>query len=113
MDMRGIYRRLDIRLDAFKGYLMGFLAICISLIALCSVMPAKAATVPDTAARDNANLYTSVKILSGDTLGSIAETYNNYDNMDNSEYISEIKRINSLSSDEIHPGCYITVVYSN
>ena len=76
-------------------------------------MPAKAATVPNLDDDSNTNLYRSVKIFSGDTLDSIADTYNNYNDMDNAEYISELKKINSLTSDNIHPGCYITVVYCN
>lgn len=113
MYMERIYRKLNICSDTFKYYLKGLFIICVFLIALGSIIPAKAATVSKNGIDDRTSLYRSVKILSGDTLDSIADTYNNYNDMDNAEYISEIKKINSLTSDNIHPGCYITVVYCN
>ena len=113
MYMERIYRKLNICSNTFKDYLKGLFIICVFLIALGSIIPAKAATVSKNGIDDRTSLYRSIKILSGDTLDSIADTYNNYNDMDNAEYISEIKKINSLTSDNIHPGCYITVVYSN
>lgn len=57
-------------------------------------------------------MYTSVKVAYGDTLESIAREYNNTKYCSNSEYVSEIKRINGLYSDDIHAGCYLTVMYT-
>lgn len=54
--------------------------------------------------------YTSIKINMGQTLDSIAEEYNTADGYSDISYINEIKRINSLYSDNIHPGCYLTVM---
>ena len=57
--------------------------------------------------------YTSIKIGLGDTLNSIAEEYNTSDSYSDDSYIEEIKRINSLYSDKIHPGCYLTIMNFN
>ena len=57
-------------------------------------------------------LYTSIKVAYGDTLESIAMEYNNPEYCSNSEYVSELKRINGLYSDDIHAGCFLTVMYT-
>ena len=55
--------------------------------------------------------YKSIELQEGDTLWGIAETYmdDSYGSID--EYISELKKINNLQSDEIHEGCYLMVAY--
>lgn len=55
--------------------------------------------------------YKSIELQEGDTLWGIAETYmdDTYESVD--EYISELKRLNNLESDEIHEGCYLMVAY--
>lgn len=60
----------------------------------------------------SAKCYKSIELQEGDTLWGIAETYmdDTYESVD--EYISELKRINNLESDEIHEGCYLMVAYA-
>lgn len=56
--------------------------------------------------------YKSVEISKGDTLWSIA--YNNFDSAhykDIQEYITEVKKINDLTSDHIVAGNYVIVPY--
>lgn len=55
--------------------------------------------------------YKSIELQEGDTLWGIAETYmdDTYESVD--EYISELKKLNNLESDEIHEGCYLMVAY--
>lgn len=56
--------------------------------------------------------YKSIEISSGDTLWSIANANFDpihYNNMD--DYVAEIKRMNSLFSDEIVAGSYLIVPY--
>lgn len=55
--------------------------------------------------------YTSIRIEEGDSLWSIASRYSAKSPMDMQEYISELKRMNQLTSDTIHAGHYLTVVY--
>lgn len=56
--------------------------------------------------------YKSVEISKGDTLWSIA--YNNFDPAhykDIQEYITEVKKVNDLTSDHIVAGNYVIVPY--
>jgi len=55
--------------------------------------------------------YKSIRIEYGDTLWDIAKQYmdGHYESI--YEYIDEITEINGLVSDNIHEGCYLTIVY--
>lgn len=55
--------------------------------------------------------YTDIMIEKGDTLWSIAKTYNTNSGMSIREYIHEVKQINQMVSDNIEAGGYLTVVY--
>jgi len=78
-------------------------------ISVCSLTAIKAnAQTPDMI--PPVTTYDSIKIQSGDTLEAIAREYNTEDYYTNSEYIAEVMRINNLSSDNIHAGCYLTVL---
>jgi len=84
-------------------------AIILLLISICSAVVAYASDSDKSTA--SKRYYTSVKIAEGDTLESLAEEYNNLE-VNNEVYIEDIKNINSLSQDRIHPGCYLTLVYT-
>lgn len=61
-------------------------------------------------AADSSTLtYISVPISSDDTLWSIAKEYYTDDFGSIKSYIKEIKRCNSLSTDDIYAGCNIVV----
>lgn len=70
-----------------------------------------------TKASDNDNImaykyYKSIEIKKGDTLWSIANEYMDDEHYKNkSEYIKEVKQINSLKSDKIVSGRHIIVPY--
>lgn len=55
--------------------------------------------------------YTSVEIQPGDTLSSIAEEYITPEYASVEEYVKEIMEYNHLSSDTIHAGRYISIMY--
>lgn len=55
--------------------------------------------------------YTCIEVSSGDSLWSIAEEYSDPDYETIHSYIDEIKAINSLRSNNIHAGQYLTVPY--
>lgn len=57
--------------------------------------------------------YKSIQIQPGDNLWDIASLYITEDYDSVSSYIEEIKEINSLSTDELHAGEYLVIVYNN
>ena len=55
--------------------------------------------------------YKSIQIHSGDTLWNIAEEYITEDYESVNAYITEVKKINKLSSDQIQDSQYLTFPY--
>ena len=55
--------------------------------------------------------YKSIQIHSGDTLWNIAEEYITEDYESFNAYITEVKKINKLSSDQIQDSQYLMVPY--
>lgn len=55
--------------------------------------------------------YTSVQLRQGDSLWDIARQYSSGSGYSCREYVEELKRMNGLTSEQIHSGEYLTVVY--
>ena len=55
--------------------------------------------------------YTTIEVEKGDTLWSIAKTYYHHSGMSVREYVSELKLVNGMVSDEICAGDMISVEY--
>ena len=55
--------------------------------------------------------YKSITIEQGDSLWSIAEEYCTDSYEDKREYVSELKQLNSLTSETIHAGQHLLVAY--
>lgn len=55
--------------------------------------------------------YKSIVIEQGDSLWSIANEYSTDAYQSNQEYIDEVKQINGLSSETIHEGQHLLIVY--
>lgn len=55
--------------------------------------------------------YTSIRIKPGDNLWNIAEEYLEGSGYSKKEYVEVLKRMNGLTSDVIHEGKYLTIVY--
>ncbi len=55
--------------------------------------------------------YTDIEIEAGDTLWSIAKTYNENSGMEIREYIRVLKQMNGMVSDTIAAGDSLTIVY--
>ena len=55
--------------------------------------------------------YKSITIEQGDSLWSIAEEYCDDTYGDTREYVSELKQLNSLTSETIHAGQHLLVAY--
>ncbi len=60
---------------------------------------------------ESSKCFKSIKIQPGDSLWTIAQENKDAHYASVQEYIDEIKQINNLSSDLIHSGQYLTVVY--
>lgn len=55
--------------------------------------------------------YTSIQIQRGDNLWELANEYITSEYTSMNDYIHEVKSLNSLESDTIHAGQYLTVPY--
>lgn len=55
--------------------------------------------------------YKTIEVQPGDSLWTIADTYNDNSDLSIREYIKELKSINRMASDSIRAGDSITVVY--
>ena len=55
--------------------------------------------------------YANIEIEKGDSLWSIAKTYNQNSGMSIREYIDEIKKINRMCSDAIAAGDSLMIIY--
>ena len=78
-------------------------------VTFCSLTAIRSKAETKDSVRPNC-YYTSVKVQLGDTLKSIAKEYNTSDTYSDAAYIDDIKRINTLYTDNIHPGCYLTIM---
>lgn len=82
--------------------------VMIIIVGVSSVLVVNASNKTDE--RKCTRYYTSICINNNDTLWSIAEEHHP-DNCDISEYISDIKSINHMTSDTIYAGQNIIVYY--
>ena len=55
--------------------------------------------------------YTDIEVQKGDTLWSIAKTYNKNSGMEIRDYIDTVKQMNQMVSDHIEAGDSLTIVY--
>ena len=104
-EVRSVHRR-----KFHPGFLTAVAAVFILLGIICS-FTSRADEGTGTTAASVPKYYCSVQIEDGDTLESISASYNNL-GIEESCYIDRLKEINSLCSDRIHPGCWLTVVYT-
>lgn len=57
------------------------------------------------------NYYTSIEVKPGDSLWSISSQYAADTDLSTREYVKLVKKMNGITSDEIHAGSYLTVMY--
>lgn len=86
-----------------------FLFMLVLFVAVIFFLPEKTAAAGNEAVRTY-NI-TSVKIEEGDSLWTIASDYYTEEFDSIPAYISEIKRMNGLTSDTLYAGHYILVPY--
>lgn len=89
--------------------------LAVSILVILSILIISITVVSKTVIASNqsverSKVITSIQIERGDTLWDIADRYYTEEEYnDVSEYISEIKKCNGLSSDTIHEGQYLIV----
>ena len=65
----------------------------------------------ESAANQQFKYYKSIMIESGDSLWSIAEEYKTEHYDSSQDYIDELVVLNNLSSETIHAGQYLMIIY--
>lgn len=92
-----------------KRYLVVF-AVCLTIMS-CLFGTTLAMAGEDKSASSCPRYYKTVEVQNGDSLWTLAETYNEPDSgMDIRGYISEVKSINRMGSDRINAGDSLTVI---
>lgn len=109
-ELRSKQQRRQRKTQVYQRKLAICFAVLLILVNICGFMMTNA--FADEAVSPALHpYYTSIRIEEGDSLWSIASRYSQKSPMNIGEYISELKRMNQLTSDTIHAGHYLTVVY--
>jgi len=92
----------------FLGKVTCILVIMVAIfLMVLFILPERTASANNTAG--GTYTITSVKIEEGDSLWSIAKEHYTEEFSSLTNYISEIKRMNGISSDTVYSGSYILV----
>jgi cell division protein YceG involved in septum cleavage len=95
-----------------RNYLIALLVITFSIVMVSILFVSFSAQANDDEHMPSYKYYKSIEIEKGDTLWSIANDYRDLGHYEStSEYIKEVRKINSLTSDNIIAGSYIIVPY--
>lgn len=86
-----------------------FLTGCFIMLLFVAILTGR--SMLTSMAEEEPMTYKSVEIKDGDNLWNIARQYKKGSRMSTEEYIRELKRMNSLRSDTIHKGQFLTIVY--
>ncbi len=60
----------------------------------------------------SSKVYTSITVEPGESLWTIAAEYAGFEYSDTRDYVSEVMKLNNLSSDEIHSGEHLIIPYT-
>lgn len=97
--------------SGFTGYSSGLLSAAHDVDTVNTEIDKKA--MPETATLEKTEVpqrkYKTIEIQQGDTLWSIAETYMPEDCESVEAYIAELRKLNSLKSDELYSSRYLMV----
>ncbi|MBO5145130.1 MAG: LysM peptidoglycan-binding domain-containing protein [Lachnospiraceae bacterium] len=106
-------RAFDNRLRRQKQVRRNFIILAVFIVIVTAILFMSFSTqANDFEHQPSYKYYKSIEVSKGDTLWSIAN-----DNIDSEhykstyDYISEVKKMNSLTSDNIVSGSYITIPY--
>ena len=86
------------------------LVFLISLLLFLTIYGSVAAARPSVScSRSPQKYYISIEVQYGDTLGSIADTYNSGTSCSREAYIRELMRMNHLTDDQIFAGTWLMI----
>ena len=110
---REIIKQKALRIQELrKRIFLSFAFVSLLAIAIITTISFVNVNATDTGENPTYKYYTSYEIQPGDTLTSIAQKYTVNSNVSVSEYISEVKKNNELSSEgHITAGKYIVISY--
>ena len=94
-----------------KNFLILVMTVC--LIVTCSIsLSGFRSNAKDESTEVSYKYYKSIAVTGYDTLWSIAEKYMDEEHYDSiTDYIEEVKSMNSLTNDTIHYGDYLIIPY--
>ena len=94
-----------------KNFLILVMTVC--LIVTCSIsLSGFRSNAKDESTEVSYKYYKSIAVTGYDTLWSIAEKYIDEEHYDSiTDYIEEVKSMNSLTNDTIHYGEYLIIPY--
>ncbi|MDE7184550.1 MAG: LysM peptidoglycan-binding domain-containing protein [Lachnospiraceae bacterium] len=100
------------RLNQIKLHMLALAISIVTVITLSFLFISFSIKANDRGHQPSCKYYKSIEITNGDTLWSIANDYFDSAYYKNTrEYVSEIKKVNNLTSDEIVAGSYIIIPY--
>ena len=100
------------RQQQVKRNIMTLIISALAIISLSILLISFSAEANDMEHQPSYKYFKSVEIAKGDTLWSIAKDNIDYEYYKNTyDYVNEVKRMNSLTSDRIVAGSYIIVPY--
>lgn len=111
-EIRNKAKRKRAKEVARKKFLISVIVSVIFVVSGCIIVGNNLASSHVNAKTVNMEkkLYKSIVIESGDTLWSLAEEYGS-EYVDKQEYIKTLMEVNNLSTDLIHQGQHLVVIY--
>ena len=110
-ERRILKNRIRRQREMKKNFLILMMTVCLVVTGSISVSGFRA-SAKDDSADVSYKYYKSITVNNHDTLWSIAEEYMDEEHYDSiTEYIEEVKRMNSLTSDTIHYGEHLIIPY--
>lgn len=107
--------RTDVREHIFEGGLLMkkyYMAFMVAVLILCIFFGKNLVMASDEPSKEEYRRYfKEITIKPGDSLWSIAQTYNEHSGMEIRQYVRELKRMNQIYSDDIQAGDSLTIVY--
>lgn len=110
-ERRILKNRIRRQREMRKNFLILVMTVC--LITTCTLsLNSFRSNAKDDSTEVSYKYYKSITVANNDTLWSIAERYMDEDHYDSiTDYIGEVKRMNSLTDDVIHYGEYLIIPY--